>query len=60
MEIDKESGMWDIAQSYARDEARALGMRRGYMPMYRYVIRRAPEIYEALLNKTYQFASDKQ
>ena len=58
MEIDKESGLWDIAQSYARDEARALGMRRGYMPMYRYVIRRAPEIYEALINKTYKFENN--
>lgn len=57
MEIDKESGMWSIACSYAYDEAKAKRMRRGGMPMYNYITKRAPEIYEQLLNKTYHFAS---
>jgi hypothetical protein len=55
MEIDKESGMWGIACSYAYDEAKAKGMRRGGIPMYNYVTKRAPEIYEQLENKTYKF-----
>lgn len=55
MEIDKNSGTWGIAISYAYDEAKAKGMRRGGIPMYNYVTKRAPEIYEQLENKTYKF-----
>ena len=55
MEIDKESGMWGIAVSYAYDEAKAKGMRRGGMPIYHYTQSRAPIIYEQLLNKTYSY-----
>lgn len=58
MEIDYNSGTWGIAISYAYDEAKAKGMRRGYMPIYNYVTKRAPEIYEQLLNKTYKFTAD--
>lgn len=56
MEIDKNSGMWGIACSYAYDEAKSKGMRRGGMPIYNYVTKRAPEIYEQLMNKTYKFS----
>lgn len=55
MEIDKTSGMWSIACSYASDEARILGLRNGYMPKNRYVTSRSPEIYELLLKKEYSF-----
>lgn len=57
MEIDKNSGTWGIAISYAYDEAKAKGMRRGGMPIYNYVTKRAPEIYKQLLNKTYSFSA---
>lgn len=57
MEIDKNSGMWGIACSYAYDEGKVLGMRRGGMPIYNYVTKRAPEIYKQLLNKTYSFSA---
>lgn len=60
MEIDKESGMWLIACSYARDEAKRKGMRNGYMPMYHYVKDRAPIIYEGLINKTYRFNEENE
>lgn len=56
MEIDKNSGMWGIACSYAYDEAKARGMRRGGMPIYNYVTKRAPEIYKQLLDKTYHYS----
>lgn len=55
--IDKNSGTWGIACSYAYDEGKVLGMRRGGMPMYKYVTARAPKIYEELLNKTYSFSA---
>lgn len=58
MEIDKNSGTWGIAISYAYDEGKVLGMRRGGMPMYKYVTARAPEIYKQLLNKTYKFTAE--
>ena len=43
MEIDKTSGLWGIACSYANDEARDRGLRNGYMPRYRYIRDRAAE-----------------
>ena len=55
MEIDKNSGMWMIACSYASDEAKKLGLRMGGLPRYRYVTERAPQIYFSLLDKTYSF-----
>ena len=58
MEIDKNSGTWGIAISYAYDEGKVLGMRRGGMPIYNYVTKRAPKIYEELINKTYHFTAD--
>lgn len=56
MEIDKNSGTWGVALSYAYDEAKAKGMRLGGMPIYRYAQSRAPIIYEQLLNKTYSYS----
>ena len=56
MEIDKNSGTWMIAVSYAYDEAKAKGMRLGGMPIYHYTQSRAPIIYEQLLNKTYSYS----
>ena len=55
MEIDKNSGLWLIACSYADQEAKDRGLRSGYMPKYRYVRDRAPEIYMGLMNKTYKY-----
>lgn len=55
MGIDKTSGLWGIAVSYAHDEARDRGMRNGYMPRYRYVRDRAPIIYELLTKKQYHY-----
>ena len=55
MEIDKNSGTWMIAVSYAYDEAKAKGMRLGGMPIYHYTQSRAPIIYRQLLDKTYSY-----
>lgn len=55
MFIDKESGLWGIALSYANDEARDRGMRNGYMPRYRYVRDRAPVIYALLTKNEYHY-----
>lgn len=55
MQIDKNSGMWGIACSYANDEARDRGLRMGYMPRYRYVRDRAPIIYELLMKNQYHY-----